>query len=200
MDRAVALQNLIEATSCLDSYGCTYWLSDGTLLGMVRENDFIAHDHDTDVAVLADTFTPNVIHELIRRRFHIVVTNGRVQDGLSITLERSNVRLDLFLYYSDKPHTVRYSCWKHFKLGRAYKVDYTYPEVVRTKKAFLGNEFWVPENAEKYLELEYGPDWRTPKKRWNGIIDPCNKQVTDVVNYVYEDRKQFNSWLNSCET
>ena len=46
MSREKALAVLIEVTDTLDSTGNVYWLSDGTLLGLVREGDFIAHDDD----------------------------------------------------------------------------------------------------------------------------------------------------------
>ena len=65
MSREAALQVLIDVTDVLDEYGCTNWLSDGTLLGAIRENDFIAHDYDIDVGVLASEFNPESIHKLI---------------------------------------------------------------------------------------------------------------------------------------
>ena len=29
----------------------------------------------------------------------------------------------------------------------------------------------VPSNYEEFLEVKYGPDWKTPNKKWNVALD-----------------------------
>jgi len=48
INRDILFKNLEEIHEVLDFYGITHWLSHGTVLGVYRENNFIAWDDDAD--------------------------------------------------------------------------------------------------------------------------------------------------------
>ena len=50
IDKEIAFENLCLLKSILDANGIKFQLAFGTLLGVVREHDFIDHDEDIDLA------------------------------------------------------------------------------------------------------------------------------------------------------
>ena len=46
-----ALSNLKDLCLCFNNNSVEYWLSCGTLLGVIRDNSLIKHDNDVDVCV-----------------------------------------------------------------------------------------------------------------------------------------------------
>ena len=50
LDKDISMRNLVTLKEVSDEYGFRFYLAYGTLLGAVREHDFIAHDEDIDLA------------------------------------------------------------------------------------------------------------------------------------------------------
>ena len=57
---------LIDVTNILESLEIEYFLTDGTLLGAVREGDFIPWDWDVEITVLSESIYPKTA-ELIEK-------------------------------------------------------------------------------------------------------------------------------------
>ena len=36
---------------------------------------------------------------------------------------------------------------------------------------FYGLKVKIPSNPENFLQIKYGTDWKTPKKKWNVVLD-----------------------------
>ena len=55
-------------------------------------------------------------------------------------------------------------------------IGYSYPIelLVFNEIEYKGITLQVPINSEKYLELTYGLDWKTPKKDYIWYEDACN--------------------------
>lgn len=210
MDQTVALILLADVTSVLEKYGCTYWLSDGTLLGAIRENGFIKHDDDLDLGVWAASFDKRVIHELISRfSCNINRLQGKQSDGMVITVGRAGIHLDMFFYYPIKNlegtlkgnKTDIYSCL--YSLVRPYNTSNkakryncvfpNYKPLVR--RDFLGHKFWVPKNAEAHLAAAYGLDWRKPKKDWVLFEDQENLKQQGIVDDMRADKLAIEKYL-----
>ena len=183
MPRDTALNALVDVTSALEATGNRYWLSDGTLLGAVRENDFISYDYDIDLGVSAETFNPEFLKDTAQKGFSLLHTFGRVEDGLNLTLERDGIRVDIFLYYK-RGGNMYYSYFAQFSPAKARRFDCEYPSVKQERCIFLGHDFWIPKDAEKHLEIQYGPDWKVPVPTWNWVTDPHNKHARGSVNLV----------------
>jgi hypothetical protein len=208
MDQAVAKMLLIDVTTVLDKYKCTHWLSDGTLLGAIRENNFIAHDYDVDLGVWAPDFDIRAVHELLAKfSCGIFRLQGTPDDGMVITVGRAGVHLDMFFYYPNskpsgelgKPSI--YSClYKLFKpyntSNKAKRFDCEFPDFKPLVRCtFLDHQFWVPKNAEAHLVAAYGPKWRTPKAQWDTFKDQHNLKLRDVIDDMAADRETIKEYL-----
>lgn len=205
---SVALMLLRDVAAVLEKYHCTYWLSDGTLLGAIRENDFISHDTDLDIGVWAADFDIRAIHELMNKYgCKIGRLQGRPEDGMVITVLRAGVHLDMWFYYpitlkNKKSTTAKiyhsiYFLYKPYDTSnKAKQYDCLYPDfrpLVRRK--LLGHEFWVPKQAKKHLVAAYGHDWRTPKRSWSVEKDQCNLGLRANMNNMQENRHLVEEFL-----
>ncbi len=207
MNQAFALMLLTDVTNVLDKYKCTHWLSDGTLLGAIRENSFIPHDEDIDLGIWAEDFDIRVIHELINRYgCHILRLQGKPDDGMIITVGRVGIHLDMFFYYpvkktkkksSDKIYSCLYTLFKPYNTSnRAKQFDCELPSYKPlVRHDFEGHKFWVPKNAEKHLVAIYGPDWRKPKKNWTFENDQCNMKLRGTVEDMTSDKESLAKYL-----
>lgn len=209
MDHAAALMLLVDVTNMLEKYKCTYWLSDGTLLGATRENNFLSHDDDLDLGVWAGNFDKRVIHELIGRfSCRINRLQGRPDDGMVISVSRAGVHLDMFFYYpitnlrpkiqnKDQIYSCLYKMIKPYSTSnKAKRYDCLFPwHSPLIKREFLGHKFWVPKQAEAHLAAAYGADWQTPKKDWNLFRDQQNLKLRSTVNDMAADKQIIMQYL-----
>lgn len=210
MDQRTALILLTDVTQTLDKYKCTHWLSDGTLLGAIREDNFIAHDYDVDLGVWAADFDIKVVHDLINKfNCKILRLQGKPYDGMIITVGRAGIHLDLFFYYPSKSKSAKkpritniYSCLyslvkPYNTSNKAERFDCEFPNfkpLVRRK--FLGHDLWVPKNAKQHLEAAYGPNWSTPKAKWDTMKDQYNLKSRGIIDDMATDRQAVEKYLN----
>ncbi len=124
MNKEIALNNLVEISKILEKYKVKYWLTDGTLLGLYRENNFISYDKDTDIGVDFETFNIECFLEL-KNNFKIQHIFGYVEDCFEIALNKDGVKTDLFFFYknNDKYYHSAFSEWRTDSYRR---IDYQY--------------------------------------------------------------------------
>lgn len=208
MHAATAFMLLRDVASVLEKYQCTYWLSDGTLLGAMRENDFIPHDNDVDLGVWAANFDIRVIHELIQRYgCRIVRLQGKPDDGMIISVQRVGVHLDMFFYYPLKKSNTKHPSAKIYHSiyflnkpfntsNKARHYDCVYPEFKPlVQRKFRGRKFWVPKNAQQHLTAAYGKDWHTPQTNWDTEKDQPNLVRRGTVSDMTADRQLVEQFL-----
>lgn len=186
------LSNLFEVTGVLNKHGKEYWVSNGTLLGMYREDDLIAHDSDLDVQIPVKELTLNLVRDILNKRFTFVHMFGTIEEGLELSFSKNGVKIDLFAVYPDPSGKGQiFSLWKS---GR--KVDYYYPEFKTVIKEWKGYKMRVPENIPELLELEYGPGWTKSDSgiKWDYAWSRFNIIVPEKYGGSVEDYKQaFNT-------
>lgn len=158
LDKAQAKANLFAIADLLDRLGIRYFLFFGTLLGAVREQDFIAHDTDTDLGVFGD----------FSRRFP-EIRAGAEAEGFTILRGETGGFLFSFLRGNEYLDCYVSEPCRAFPYRRAYEVD---SSVVPARHldsmgrlGFLGRDFPVPTEPEKVLARLYGPNWRVPVRR-----------------------------------
>jgi phosphorylcholine metabolism protein LicD len=151
IDREISKNNLLDVKQLLDFKGVLFGLIYGTLLGAIRENNFIAHDEDTDLFILEenkDNFLATLF-ELRKLGFEV----GRY-DGKLISIVRNGEYIDF--YFFRKKSTSTRECDGYVMRNNFLENLVDYP--------FLGSNFNIPKEAEKLLVNLYGKDWKTPKE------------------------------------
>lgn len=162
---------LADAVSALEAAGVTPWLTDGTLLGAIRERAFIPHDQDMDLGAMITEYTPAALRELDAAGFTIRKTLGTKSKGLQTKLERDGFRIDIFWHYDTRAGGVWHAAWAK---GQMLRFDYS--QLVLERLSFLGREYWAPSPPRLHLVAKYGPDWRTPDPTWDWARDPKNRR------------------------
>lgn len=185
MDSKDALEVLLAAKKSFEELGIDYWLTDGTLLGLYRDGDFIPWDDDIDMGVHINSHSSSIIKAFENNGLRYIKTLGTIENGLEYTFEMNNINLDIFFFYS-KGDTVWYGNWsfgnfifnskimKKLGLSKPKLIKFSFPSFQLKKWNFRDHDFLIPENPEQYLSLKYGESWATPTKEWNWASSPKN--------------------------
>lgn len=180
-----AVRFMHENVAFMKASGIVFWIEGGTLLGALRDQKLIPWDHDLDFGMKyeSEVQMKKLIRKL-RRHFYVSVRNFPKTDKIwhlgnyrvlkifprKHLFFKDDLCLDLFVYYEGTlPDTeelvYKYVVWDRNAYHRKEFLDK--PETI----SFYGNMVPVPANPEKFIEVKYGKDWRTPIKEWNVALD-----------------------------
>lgn len=168
MDHSHARENLVAAVEALSGIGLTPFLVDGTLLGAVREGNFIGHDKDIDLGLPIEQLTPAIVVVLQACGFTPWKTYGLPERGLQYSFKRHGIKLDIFFYYPDNGELF-HAAWKD-----GTPIRYGYPTFILGPLEFLGHTFHAPADPVAFLVTKYGPEWKTPVTVWDWAWGPHN--------------------------
>ncbi|MFB6341512.1 LicD family protein [Saccharicrinis sp. FJH62] len=159
IDREIARENIEIFYNVIEKTDITYGLFFGTLLGAVREKNFIAHDEDTDIYVFDEEKLK--VKSLIPKLREVGLEMIRYEDYM-ISLMRKDEYIDLYFFKKIK-HIGGKELRKNY-----YSWEFD-AELMENQECydFLGMSFPVPANPEHMLEIIYGKTWRTPIKNYN---------------------------------
>ena len=184
-DRA-HLEPLLDALEvvlgALETAGVEPFVAYGTLLGAVRDQDFIGHDSDADVGYVSRFEHPaDVIRESFALQRRLRVMGFRVQRysglGLKVIVEEADGMgrgLDVFGGFTRDG-----MLYLMGEVGHPFRDEWLYP---RTTATLAGREFPVPAQPEHLLEAMYGAGWRVP--------DPAYKFETPA-----STQRRLNGWF-----
>ena len=150
INKAVAKQNLKDFNKLAKSNNLNFGLIYGTLLGAIREHDFIEHDEDIDLYILGeekDLFL-NMLFELRENGFEVIRYDKR---GL-LSIQRNNEYIDFYIFNKFQKG-VRECC------GECVAEKYILDTI---KYDFLSESFTIPQAHIEYLSFQYGSDWNIP--------------------------------------
>lgn len=150
INKHVVKKNLLNVKEVFDKEGLFFGLMFGTLLGAIRENDFIIHAADTDLFILSEDEEKfkSVLFELREIGFELI----RYERSGLYSISRNNEYIDV---YSMKPFSKGVRCCGGKYILEKYLLD-------TTSIDFLGSEFIVPKESKEFLEVHYGSNWETP--------------------------------------
>jgi len=151
IDRTISKKNLLDLKQHMDKNHLKFALIYGTLLGAIREKNFIEHDEDTDLLVFMEDRENflNTLFDLRELGFEV----GRYEKKM-ISLIRDGEYIDLY-FFKKKGFNTR-EC-------DGYVIKSKYLDTF-DKYEFLGDTFYIPKNSEELLNSLYGLDWRVPNK------------------------------------
>jgi len=170
-DKKKAIKNLIDIKEVFDECKISFWLIGGTLLGAVREKDFISWDDDVDIAVYEEDFLPK--YDILKEKFILkgfIFRNTRKSIGTKITLWREGPKnsIDCLFLKSDYEKN-------KYRLSRIRRHPRKYFEKYGTIE-FKGTTFRIPYPAEKYLAFMY-KNWEKPIKSSEPEIKWRNRNI-----------------------
>jgi len=142
--------NLLSLQKVLDFHKIKFGLIFGTLLGAIRENNFIKHDEDIDIYVLEEDKEVflNSLHDLQQEGFVV----GRYENNL-LSIIKDGEYIDI--YFFKKRNFIYRIC-----VGVVIKEAYLQNTI---EYDFIGSSFTIPKDYENLLVDLYGKDWKTPK-------------------------------------
>lgn len=180
---SVAKDNLLDFKKVLETRHVPFLIMHGTLLGAIRENDFIKHDIDIDTCVMNEKALVNAIPSLAKVGLNLC----RYEKGLIYSFIRDSVYIDVYIVNKIngliRPFYVKYL--NHY-IPRKYFIN--------TKKIFFLNTYFsIPNHTEGLMEFWYGKNWKTPisnfpsndidpkgeylKKQWGFLFRPLHKII-----------------------
>jgi hypothetical protein len=157
------MEMLREIQAALDSLGYRSCICYGTLLGAVREKDFIAHDDDIDMAV--ELKTADGVAEFQR------VTEALNRKGVTALYDKRHfaqiplpddeaLRIDLFPIMPKDAETVRM-----VMEGLALRDVPRHLVLPLGQMEFRGLTVGAPASTEGFLRERYGEDWHIPRRK-----------------------------------
>ena len=180
-----AIKFLFDVKKIIESLSQSYWIEGGTLLGAVRDKRLIPWDHDIDLGMInkSDSEIKKLIKKL-RKKFYVSVktfedTEGNWKLGSFRVIKvypkkniffKDKLCLDIFIYYLGKIPNVDEKVYKYVVWGKnAFHKRIFFDTLEEID--FYGKKISVPSDYEKFLEVKYGPTWKTPNKKWNVALD-----------------------------
>lgn len=174
-----------KISKSLEKFEIQYFITYGTLLGIIREGKFIGHDDDIDFGVIFDEkFTWDKLEAALKeagmQKKHQFRLEGEITEQTYIA-DKLSVDFFLFCEYSSTEH-VSYAYFR--RKNKLYEND-TF-EVSRNRVPTIGSIiktktekgiFAIPNNSEQFLEAVYGADWRTPNPNWVEDMDIVEGKV-----------------------
>lgn len=174
INRDILFKNVCDIHEVFNKYGIVHWLSHGTVLGVYREQNFIAHDDDADFSMYFSQRNSKelemAIQELKDLGFYVPASDP------NIPVSNSNAPYYDVVFIRDGEKT---EFWCFEKIGDEYIYDKERSGRSLAHPAhfydtldtidFKGVKFNTPHNLHDYLVMMYGNSYMIPdpNKKYN---------------------------------
>jgi hypothetical protein len=156
------LDSIGKVLGALEEAGVRPFLAYGTLLGAVRQGDFIGHDSDADLGYVSEHDHPvdaslesfRLQRRLTRMGFEISRYSGLAFKVIVRESDGSPRGLDVFGGFVREG-----TLYLMGEVGQPFRREWLEP---RTEVTLAGRTFPAPHEPERLLEAMYGPGWRVP--------------------------------------
>ena len=174
IDKKIARENLVLLKRLCDVAGLKFILFYGSLLGAVREHDFITHDKDIDVVMYKTDMSKflNMLFDLRKEGFEL----ARYECRGFLSIIRKGEYIDVYFYEPYPKDTNLWYCCQDI-CDKKYVLDLMPYE-------FLGKEYLIPRDYIGYMEYYFGSNWRTPIQQFNYNKTALAKLKEYIVQYI----------------
>ncbi|MFV0313147.1 MAG: LicD family protein [Dysgonomonas sp.] len=150
INKEIAKENLLLFKKIAERNNLQFSLAFGTMLGAIREHDFIDHDDDIDLWILSEQKTVffDMLFELREYGFELARFHRR---GLASIL-RKGENIDIYILHPMKEGLRGYY---NNPMPEKYLTDLSLYE-------FQGDLFPGSADSEESMVFFYGEDWKTP--------------------------------------
>lgn len=180
---------LRRATGVLDKNGIDYTLTDGSMLGHMRDDGPIAGDGDIDLRVDRAVMSDGLFADIAGAGLTLFKKVWFEDVLCNISVHLGGVRLDI------SGGLVRGSWMTTHAIFRDGYLTYRMPYKGREPARFLGVETWRPAEPEAYVRHCYGADWQVPATEWDGSFSHC--ALVGVTGGSDTLTRGLNRWLRS---
>lgn len=189
---------LARFCKALDEMSCKHWLEFGSLIGAVREHDFIAHDYDIDLGMFLKDRPQNLEKEMKKYGFtrsrYIKVDDG--SEAFEETYVSQGVSIDVFYFHLSEAGDTMY-CYEFLtdpempsrefmdKVGGFWTMRDTFPYQGFTDYNFLDIPVRIPLNYDEHLKVYYG-NYMQSDPEWNVQKAHSTVLMKDTIGRIFE--------------
>lgn len=153
-----------------------YWLEFGTLLGKVRENNFIGHDINFDIGVMKEELSPKFLIDIENLGFKRVSSLSIKNEGLKdIKYIYKGIEIEIFIFEREKNKVICYTETTDNKIV-LYRLSNSTLEEVK----FMGIETFIPRNTIRRLLEIYGKNFNISDSNWKDEMSPSRFIVNKI--------------------
>lgn len=182
LDLEVAKNNLLLFNKVAKSHDFKFILFYGTLLGAIREQNFIKNDTDIDVVTTDEDGLLNIIRELQKEGF-LFIRYYSSKARTMYSFLKNKVYIDVYL----AKKVGKNSCYLS-----GSKIPSSFVEKCQTFD-FIGESFLIPFEYERLLTILYGKDWRIPQNK--PATFPIISRRDYVQLFIQFFPKSFRNWV-----
>lgn len=175
LDLQIAKKNLQEVHRILTGSNIRWGLIYGTLLGAMREKNFITHDEDTDIFVLYEDKVKFINH------LNIFIDNGfriaRINKFL-LSIIRDGEYIDIYFFK-------RYLFYRKADSYRVKKIYFKSIDYIN----FFGKDYPTVNKPLSFLEFTYGKSWITPieNAHASAVTSKYQQIIVPMIVYCYKN-------------
>lgn len=176
---------LSDIFQCTSKKGVDVFALYGTLLGFIREKDFIKFDFDIDLGVFCDDDSTFAKIELALLDTGFTKVREFVLEGKIVeqTYNRAGLDVDFFGIFPHENKYITYGFYKdgnvNYKSAELFSVKYWIMEIEHALKTINIHDvaIRIPQDYEYMLEVFYGKTWRIPDPNFVSIAKVMDKSV-----------------------
>ena len=183
-----AEQALADFKQILDQSPYTFFLGFGTLLGCIRDNDFISHDKDVDVGMWWDVDRDDLTQLLTQSDLFAEIYGVEFADSVldknmwirSFRHKPTGIAIDVSFFKQETNITYSGFC------DEPYEFLYEFSPFKLRYADFKGEQFLIPDQTEAHLCELYGTDWAIPDPTFDTVVSAFNlSEESSVVRAAY---------------